>query len=248
MSNFKRIIMEKFKTKLLSFFSQRANAFFVVSSILALIVCLFLNCGMFVFTIAAIIAISSILLLRWFFRIERMDCSKLVLIGWGCIIFTVFTLLCKLCEAEVCGVCVYVSGFTLNLCVIPVLICYIPKISVSAKLVSIGIHGYDIFPWAILPIMIVGVLCGIGAAVEIDTRDDALFAKEEFVPVKSWTIEVNKGRTVYIVTIPQGKIAVYPWNTPEIRDINSKTQVRVLLSSIETGSGINTPTRIEIRN
>ena len=83
--------MEKLKEKLFSFLSQRANVFFVIAVILALSTGIFLNCGMFVFTVAIIIAIVLSLLLMWFFNCEFLDCSKLVPIGWGCIIFAVLT-------------------------------------------------------------------------------------------------------------------------------------------------------------
>lgn len=237
--------MKKLKEKLLSFFSQRANVFFVASVILALATGIFLNCGMFVFTMAIIIGIFLSFLLWSLFHMEYVDYSKLVPIGWGCIIFAVITSLCKLCEMDVCGVCIYDGGFAINLIVISILICCIPKISVATKLVPK--FDYSIVPWFFFPIFVVLAFCVTGLLVEDSKRDDALFTQEEFVPVKSWTTEIYSGKTVYIVTTPKGEIAIYPWKNPEIRCINSKTQVRALMPK---GSvyGINEPYRLEIKN
>lgn len=241
------IIMEKLKEKVISFLSQRDNLFFVISAVIAVIAGVFLNCGTFVFTMVLIASVVSGLCLAWFFSSE-LNASEFVSVGWTCIIFTVFTAICKFCEIDVFGVNIYFGGFVLSLFIMPLLICFIPKISLATKLAQRNYLNHSIWPWAFLPILLWSISCMIGLGVEDSAGKDALFTQEKFVPVKSWTVEVDRGSTVYIVTIPQGKIAVYPSHNPEIRDINSKTQVRVLLSNSGTKYGVGTPCRLEIKN
>lgn len=82
---------------------------------------------------------------------------------------------------------------------------------------------------------------------EENRRDDELFERAEYVRVISWDREVIKGNTFYIVKLPDKTIAISPREYPQIRDINDKTQIKVL-TGVTTYNSFPEIKRLEIKN
>ena len=82
---------------------------------------------------------------------------------------------------------------------------------------------------------------------EENRRDDELFERAEYVRVISWDREIIKGNTFYIVKLPDKTIAVNPQEYPQIRDINDKTQIKVL-TGVTTYNSFPEIKRLEIKN
>ena len=61
-----------------------------------------------------------------------------------------------------------------------------------------------------------------------DEKRERLFAKEVFMPVTRWEIEVQNGDTYYLLFTKRGYIEVSPQDYPEVRFVNKNTKVRYL--------------------
>jgi hypothetical protein len=73
-----------------------------------------------------------------------------------------------------------------------------------------------------------------------------LFSKEKWYTVTEWHTEILNGNTIYIIKCAKGRLGIYPSKYPQIRDINSKTQIKYLNG--EKKGGVVLPEKLEIKN
>lgn len=103
------------------------------------------------------------------------------------------------------------------------------------------------FNGACLSMLICAVCLFVHVIREENHRDNELFAKTEYVRVINWYREIIQGNTYYIVKLPGKTIAVNPQEYPQIRDINDKTQIKVL-TGVTTYNSFPEIKRLEIKN
>lgn len=109
-------------------------------------------------------------------------------------------------------------------------------------------NGKKILDYSVTIPMLVLITCLISYSIrEVNRRNDELFAKTEYVRVISWDKETIQGNTFYIVKLPGKTIAVNPQEYPQIRNINSKTQIRVL-TGFTSNNYFHEIKRMEIKN
>lgn len=144
------------------------------------------------------------------------------------------------------GVFIQSIGITAAAAVCMSVYCYCAQIGALLKLdknfysvrTPNGIIGWMIFYCVFLSITVFQ---------ENEKAIDKNFEKVEFVGVKKWDKEIYDGNTYYVVTTEDGKVfGVKPSDFPEIRNIHSGTQIRVI---IDTNYNIyNNYSRLEIKN
>lgn len=74
------------------------------------------------------------------------------------------------------------------------------------------------------------------------------FNKEHFVPVTFVNQEMYDGNTFYILEAKGEKFYVSPFEYPAVRNINTKSQVKVILGEKDPNTQLKTVKRIEFKN
>lgn len=245
MCNLKNIIMEKTK-KLFNYLAvKKEYAFTIISVIAALLVSYFMYCS----TAILILAILFTLLALCIINITSINVSKLLRYGLALVCFSLCTICCSLCYTTNCGEGTYQLGLIVYMIV---KILYMSSIPYLVKKLSTNVCGKAENMWhahIITVVIYLIIFCIYAVGYENPKIDDARFAKEQFVDVKSWTIEQVDGNTVYIVTTAKGKFAIYPKEVPEVRDIHKNTKMRILSKGNSHHiKGTKHIERIEIKN
>lgn len=167
--------------------------------------------------------------------------------GWAGIMLSVFMISSSLFTLTNL-ITVHSVGLLIAIFLCSLTFVFIPKISALLKLrdadgevIESNCNG------GIGTIFLFIVVFCINAVEENGRFEDALFEKTPFVKVTDWWRENYRGDTYYIVRCSKGTFAIDPIRHPEIRDITSKTQIKVLGGSM-LGGTLNTPEKIEIKN
>lgn len=84
-------------------------------------------------------------------------------------------------------------------------------------------------------------------AEQEDQKLNQQLTQEVFVPVKLVKEEMYDGHTVYILEAKGQRFKVSPFDYPEVRDINSNSQVRVILGD-KDGHHLRTVKKIQFKN
>lgn len=90
---------------------------------------------------------------------------------------------------------------------------------------------HDTRPNSVSAVIFAIIFLIISCAALMQREDDErkrLYAKEVFIPVTRWEIEVQNGNTWYLLFTERGYIQVSPQDYPEVRFVNKNTKVRYL--------------------
>lgn len=213
--------------------------FAVLSIIIAVV------CSIYCYVSVWYIIIPLLVFLLMFAMNKWSYMETFVNIGCCALIFALFQLISYSCDTEKDGIVWYLGWIPASF-ICAFLYGYSPWIvnKINSDLSDNKAHSFSIFFAVILYL-----LSGVSMAHKTNTRiKDAQFAKEVFVPVKQWSIEVHNGNTYYIVTCSRGTLAISPYAYPEIRQINDSTRIRFLKSNYPSEKGLTQYYRLDIKN
>lgn len=189
----------------------------------------------------------AIVCLMFFFNKKGWNSIKDNIVNYCvcCIIFALFHILTKILSVTEAGIVTYLWGYTAATLVCSLIYMFSPylvyKIGLSKEKTSA--HTY-------LSLLVILVCCTIFSSIysikENSKVKDVKFAKIPFVSVYKWSIETHNGETCYIITCPKGTFSVSPYKYPQIRDIHSKTQVKIMTTY--QYKGLMQYDRLEIKN
>lgn len=72
--------------------------------------------------------------------------------------------------------------------------------------------------------------------------------QETFVPVKKISEEIYDGKTIYILEAKGQRFQVSPFKYPDVRDINSNSQVKVIFGDDDYLSGLKKVKKLQFKN
>jgi len=178
--------------------------------------------------------------------------SALVKIGWAGIMHAVFMVITNV--LQIGNPVTYALGSLTALFACAFTYIFIPKISYHLGL-NKEKEGYEPFVFdrkteynGCLGISFLYIVIVFAIMINDSGRKtDFDFAREEFIKVTNWQIENRHGNTYYIVTCPKGRVIISPYDHPEIRDISSDTEIKVLTEK-SVYPGLQNVKKIEIRN
>lgn len=167
--------------------------------------------------------------------------------GWAGIILSVFMISSSLFTLTNV-IKVHSIGLLIAIFLCSLIFVFIPKISALLKLRDADGEIVD-SNWngGIGVVFLFIIIFCINGVEENAKFEDALFERTPFVKVKDWWRENYRGDTYYIVRCSKGTFAIDPIRHPEIRNITSKTQIKVF-GGCMLGGTLNTPEKIEIKN
>lgn len=236
--------------KIVDFLKKNNKIVFLISGIVfAVFASVFFWCNSLVFCLS-LAGASIVIILLGIGNITIY--STLVKIGWAGIMHAVFMVITNVLQTG--EPVLYAQGSLAALFACVLLYVYTPKISYHLGLNGEK-KGYEAFfsdrkteyngylgiSFLYLAIVIAIVINDSGRKTDFD------FAREEFVKVTNWQIENRHGNTYYIVTCPKGRVIISPYDHPEIRDISSDTEIKVLTEK-SVYPGLQNVKKIEIRN
>lgn len=183
-----------------------------------------------------------------YFRLPYADnyiYSPPVRLGWGCVEYALVMTLCHCLCWHWEEMDSYIIGIAAAIFVSQALYGWI--IPIVSK--ALGFRHEREYSTSGIAFIVYLIMLAATVCYEHWQQNNILFEQEEFVPVTSWQSEVINGTTHYIVKCSKGRFAISVTEFPQIRDVNSKTQIRVLK---EKGgvkrNGADDYCRLEIKN
>lgn len=247
-----------------SFNSDRKTAFFVVAVIMSVCATYFLEFHtlIFVFALLTSFGISFSFFPRVGVATVLMDTSE-VSLAWGLVNYSLFMIISSLFILPTEFGDVYLFGMALAFAVSLLLTRVAPRISYRLGLnskregknpwrkeVSIYNRIYFFFFVALFSLCFIGnedIDRTRANKKEFLQQEEAHFYQQElWYPVISWNTEIIDGNTIYVVKSNKGVVGIYPSKYPDIRNINSKTQIKYLEGTEK--SGFVLPKKLEIKN
>ena len=197
------------------------------------------------FLVSAGMIISSLMFIRLRFATVEIE-SGWIRYGWSALNFGLYALILHFIPCQI-------IGFTAALIVNIILYSWISYLSYLMGLTDTE-KSYDISTDRMTKLngtflsLFINCACLFAYAIrEENRRDDELFKRAEYVRVINWDREIIRGNTYYIVKLPDKTIAINPREYPQIRDINDKTQIKVL-TGVTTYNSFPEIKRLKIKN
>lgn len=205
---------------------------------------------LFAATIFAILSLSLNFDLKWimigvgvgFASYLGLSQSRTIRLVWSLIIFAIFVLFSRV-VITIDGYSTHLVGIFFALVGDAIVFCNANKWSLRLKLHRKKDYNLERrMAWCSVSLVVICVLFG----VEVSQKRDFDFAKERFVKVKSSEKEYYKDKTYFVITTTDGRVfGIQPSEYPEIRNIHSESEVRVLLHGHNVYGNL---VRLEIKN
>ena len=226
--------------------------FCALSVTTAILVGTLVNCD----KLLLILAIISALLV--YFRLRFAICaikSRFTRLAWAGVDFSLFMLICQLCAMKPAGTYAgypydtHLFGMLFVLFANTILYAEIPKLTRKMGIAKVEKNEWgEKSNYYILSCIIYFVMGFIVLFVEKHQMEDYLFEKQPFVNVISWEKEVFDRNTVYVVETEDGTLVIDPFEYPEIRNINLRTQIKIHPTKSYYYRGVHYSPEVEIKN
>ena len=197
------------------------------------------------FLVSAGMIISALMFIRLRFATVEIE-SGWIRYGWSALNFGLYALILHFIPYQIIG---FTAALIANIILYSWIsyLSYLMGLTDTEKSYDISTDGMTKCNGMFLSLLI-NCACLFAYVIrEENRRNDELFERTKYVRVINWDREIIKGNTFYIVKLPDKTIAVNPQEYPQIRDINDKTQIKVL-TGVTTYNSFPEIKRLEIKN